>query len=228
LGRKRHVLPPEERKEELLSAAAAVISEKGYRAAGVSDIIERAGVARGTFYHYFDSKKDVFLELIQQYFDGFAEVLEENHTRLVNALETNADLAGAWRENALATLRFHSENPELTSLVYREAMGLDEHFSSKVDELSSLARKRMVEEFQMVADRGLMIPCDVELVSTIVQGATVNIIMDYILRRGSTDLEALADGLVRNQLRALTPYVPAPASKSATSTAKKASKPSPN
>jgi AcrR family transcriptional regulator len=224
------VLPPEERKEELLQAAAAVISEKGYRAAGVSDIIERAGVARGTFYHYFDSKKDIFLDLIQQYFDGFAEVLEENHTRLVSALETDADVAGAWRENALATLMFHSENPELTSLVYREAMGLDEHFASKVDELSSLARSRMMEEFQMVADRGLMIPCDVELVSTIVQGATVNIIMEYILRQRATDLGALADGLVRNQLRALTAYPPvaggtaAAGGKSAKAPAKKPSK----
>ena len=230
MSHKRHVLPPEERKEELLKAAAAVISEKGYRAAGVSDIIERAGVARGTFYHYFDSKKDVFLELIQQYFDGFAEVLEENHKRLVTEFETGADVAGAWRENALRTLMFHSENPELTSLVYREAMGLDEHFSSKVDELTSLARSRMVEEFQMVADRGLMIPCDVELVSTIVQGATVNIIMEYILRRRSTDLGALADGLVRNQLRALTAFPPqvgtkpAAGKKPAKAPAKKASK----
>ena len=55
LGRKRHVLPPEERKEELLLAAAQVISEKGYRTASISDIIEKAGVARGTFYHYFES-----------------------------------------------------------------------------------------------------------------------------------------------------------------------------
>lgn len=209
MARKRQVLPPEERKEELLDAAARVISEKGYRTASISDIIERAGVARGTFYHYFESKRDIFLELIERYFTGFAGILEENHQRLFTALETGADIPGAWRENALAILTFHHDNPELTALVYREAMGLDENFSEKVQELSKLARSRMVEEFRMLADRGLMIPCDVELVTTMVNGAMVNIIMEYIIGDSGRDLEYLADALVKNQLRALTPTRPA-------------------
>jgi len=215
LARKRHVLPPEERKEELLLAASQVISEKGYRSASISDIIEKAGVARGTFYHYFESKKDIFVELIERYFTEFAQILEENHERLFAALETGSDIPVAWRENALAIMRFHSDNPELTALVYREAMGLDENFSSKVEELSRLARNRMVEEFQMLADRGLMVPCDVELVTTMVNGAMVNIIMEYILRDGGRELEYLADALVKNQLRALTPTRPAEAAKPA-------------
>jgi AcrR family transcriptional regulator len=202
---KRQVLPPEERKEELLQAASAVISEKGYRNASISDIIERAGVARGTFYHYFDSKKDIFLELIEKYFADFAEILEQNHTRLFSTLEDSLDLPGAWRENALAILRFHSDNPELTALVYREAMGLDENFTSRVQELSRFARNRMVEEFQMLADRGLLVPCDVEIVTTIVNGAMINMIMEYILQERDCDLADLADALVKNQLRALTP-----------------------
>lgn len=205
MEKKRSVLPPEERREELLAAAACVISEKGYRNASIQDIIEKAQVARGTFYHYFKSKKDIFLELIERYFAGFAGILEENHERLFAALERGTDLPGAWRENALAILEFHSENPELTALVYREALGLDENFSNKVQELSRLARSRMVEEFQMVADRGLMVSCDVELVTTIVNGAVINIIMEYILSDRECDLTYLADELVRNQLRALTP-----------------------
>lgn len=206
MGRKRQVLQPEERKEELLQAASEVISEKGYRNASIQDMIERADVARGTFYHYFKSKRDIFLELIERYFTDFAKILEENHKRLFAALEDGSDLPEAWRQNALAILRFHSDNPELTALAYREAMGLDENFSARVRELSSFARSRMVEEFRMVADRGLMVPCDVELVTTIVNGAMVNIIMEYILGERECDLEYLADALVKNQLRALTPW----------------------
>ncbi len=204
LARKRKILRPEERREELLAAASKVFSEKGYRTAGVNDIIAEAGVARGTFYHYFESKKEVFLALIERYFTRFAEILEENHQRLFEALESGGDLPGAWRKNALSILTFHSENPQLTTLVYREAMGLDERFSDKVRELSSLARTRMVKEFEMVAERGLMIPCDVELVTTIVNGAMINIIMEYVLEKKDADLGELADALVTNQLRALT------------------------
>ncbi len=205
MAEKRSVLPPAERREALLEAGARAISEKGYRNASIQDIIDAAGVARGTFYHYFNSKKDIFLDLIERYFTGFAAILEENHARLFSALEEGMDLPGAWRSNAYAILEFHSRNPELTALVYREAMGLDENFSDRVREFSRLARSRMVEEFRMVADRGLMVPCDVELVTTIVNGAVINIIMEYILADGECDLAYLADALVKNQLRALTP-----------------------
>jgi AcrR family transcriptional regulator len=36
-----------------------VFSEKGYHLASVSDIVEHAGIARGTFYQYFDNKRHV-------------------------------------------------------------------------------------------------------------------------------------------------------------------------
>jgi AcrR family transcriptional regulator len=41
------------RKQQILEASARVFAQKGYFAASVSDIIEEAGVARGTFYLYF-------------------------------------------------------------------------------------------------------------------------------------------------------------------------------
>lgn len=205
---KRKVLAREERREQLVHAAASVFSDKGYRAASVSDIIEEAGVARGTFYLYFESKKDLFLELVELYFSGFAQVLEENHKRLVEVLNARRDPIDAWRQNALDTLRYHSENPELTAVVYREAIGLDEHFARRVDELMRLARKRMMAGFKMMADEGLVIPCDLDVLVTMVNGATVNIINEYVLGVDGPDLAFLADELVRNQARALAP-VPA-------------------
>jgi len=38
-----------------------VVSEKGYRAVTVADIVKRAGIARNTFYENFGSKEDCFL-----------------------------------------------------------------------------------------------------------------------------------------------------------------------
>ncbi|WP_051276388.1 TetR/AcrR family transcriptional regulator [Desulfovirgula thermocuniculi] len=48
----------------LLEAAEEVFGEKGYFEASVTDIITRAGVAQGTFYLYFRTKKDIFRHLI--------------------------------------------------------------------------------------------------------------------------------------------------------------------
>ena len=57
-------LLPDQRRQQLLEAATWVFARKGYRRAGISDIIARAGVARGTFYLYFDSKEQVFLAIV--------------------------------------------------------------------------------------------------------------------------------------------------------------------
>jgi AcrR family transcriptional regulator len=45
----------------IVNALALEVSEKGYRAVTVADIVKRAGIARNTFYENFGSKEDCFL-----------------------------------------------------------------------------------------------------------------------------------------------------------------------
>jgi AcrR family transcriptional regulator len=47
----------------LLEAAKAVFEESGFLEARISDIAESAGTSHGTFYHYFDSKEQIFREV---------------------------------------------------------------------------------------------------------------------------------------------------------------------
>jgi AcrR family transcriptional regulator len=52
-----------ETRGRLIDAAKGVFEDKGFHEARVSDIAERAGVSHGSFYHYFESKEDVFREV---------------------------------------------------------------------------------------------------------------------------------------------------------------------
>src|SRR3974390_2228618 len=58
-----------QRVAELLQAAAAVFAEKGYEAATMTEIAERAGAAIGSLYQFFPSKE----ALAEALFDRFAE-----------------------------------------------------------------------------------------------------------------------------------------------------------
>lgn len=49
----------------LLDAAAAEFGEKGFHESSVVSITQRAGVALGSFYTYFDSKDSLFRALVQ-------------------------------------------------------------------------------------------------------------------------------------------------------------------
>ena len=47
----------------LLEAAKAVFEETGFLEARISDIADRAGLSHGSFYHYFESKEQIFREV---------------------------------------------------------------------------------------------------------------------------------------------------------------------
>lgn len=52
-------------RRRILDAAEAVFGAVGYYEASISEITRRAGVAQGTFYIYFHTKRDAFVELIE-------------------------------------------------------------------------------------------------------------------------------------------------------------------
>ena len=58
-----------DRRLEILEAAEAVLAAKGYRAATVRDIGERAGILSGSLYHHFGSKEAMVGELIGEFLE---------------------------------------------------------------------------------------------------------------------------------------------------------------
>jgi AcrR family transcriptional regulator len=52
-------------RRKILDAAEEVFGEMGYYEASISEITRRAGVAQGTYYIYFHSKREIFAELIE-------------------------------------------------------------------------------------------------------------------------------------------------------------------
>ncbi|MEJ5185736.1 MAG: TetR/AcrR family transcriptional regulator [Candidatus Geothermincolales bacterium] len=195
----------QQRREHLLAVAAEVFAEKGYRNASVSDIVNRARIGRGTFYIYFESKSHVFLELIEEFFMGYEKVLIENHRRLMEAFRTNHRILATWRMNLEEVLRYHMERPKLTHIVYREAIGSDEDFSSRVDELSAKATRILGKEFQEMKARGLIRNVDVSFVVSTIIGSVTNAILEHLLKGKKWRPDKLADELVEYHVRALAP-----------------------
>ena len=66
----------ERRKQELLKIAYKMFLTKGYENTSVDDIIEAAGIAKGTYYYYFESKEQTLEEVIDMMLDAMVEKAE--------------------------------------------------------------------------------------------------------------------------------------------------------
>ena len=62
----RVVKDPVTRKKEIIEVAEKLFVEVGYDKTSVEAIILRAGIAKGTFYHYFKSKKELLANIVEQ------------------------------------------------------------------------------------------------------------------------------------------------------------------
>ena len=54
------------RRQQILEHAREIFAKHGYHAAKVEDIVAAAGVARGTFYLYFEDKRAIFEEIVDR------------------------------------------------------------------------------------------------------------------------------------------------------------------
>jgi AcrR family transcriptional regulator len=59
-------LKPQERREHLLDSGAALFAEKPYEDVFMEDIAARAGVSRATLYHYYPSKRDLYVAIFKR------------------------------------------------------------------------------------------------------------------------------------------------------------------
>jgi len=60
-------------KENIYKVFIRLIEKKGFSNVTVEEISEKAGVSVGTFYHYYKSKNDIFIEIFKQGDDYFKE-----------------------------------------------------------------------------------------------------------------------------------------------------------
>ncbi len=70
-----------ETREALLRAGVEVLTEKGFSATGIDEILRRVGVPKGSFYHFFASKEAFGTALVERYAAYFARKLDLSLSR---------------------------------------------------------------------------------------------------------------------------------------------------
>ncbi|KVM90619.1 TetR/AcrR family transcriptional regulator [Burkholderia stagnalis] len=63
-------------RQHILNIAKPIMLHKGFSAVGLNEILAAAGIPKGSFYHYFGSKEAFGEALLESYFDGYLEHLD--------------------------------------------------------------------------------------------------------------------------------------------------------
>ncbi len=77
-------LPRGERREQLLEAASEVFVDRGFHAAGMDEIADRAGVSKPVLYQHFTSKLELYLAVLAQHVENLSSGVRQ-------ALRTTTD-----------------------------------------------------------------------------------------------------------------------------------------
>lgn len=190
----RTVLEKEVRRAQLIDAAITVFAVKGYRSASITDIIETAGVARGTFYLYFDSKLDVFHAVMDRFMDLFGEVVKREVAR---SYDNPLMIRRRVRESFLEWLKFFSENKLLAKIVFREANAIEPDYEKKCFDMLDKCFAHWSESIQRFQKVGFVRrDVDPQFLSLSFSGIMINLALRYLLPTEKPDLEHMADQIV--------------------------------
>ena len=157
-------------RRRLLEAAEEVFCERGYHDASIVKITEAAGVAQGTFYLYFGSKKDVFDELVRDLNRRVRHAMKEASSRGTTRLE--AELLGFQ-----GYFRFTAEHPALYRIIRQAEFVSPDMLHEHYERLSA----GYVEALRDAVARGEVGPIDAEITAWALMGMGELIGMRWIL-----------------------------------------------
>ncbi|MFZ5633554.1 MAG: TetR/AcrR family transcriptional regulator [Bacillota bacterium] len=118
------------KRSSIFDAAMAVFSEKGFEKATVDEIAERAGIAKGTIYNNYGSKKNLFLSLIEEGIERLETAVKKEIARRNNILT---------QLEAVITvqLQFFEEYKNYCKVLLSEVWGQDTRWKEKAERIRS-------------------------------------------------------------------------------------------
>lgn len=202
--KRRTLLRPDQRRQQLLEAATWVFARKGYRRAGVSDIIARAGVARGTFYLYFDSKEQVFLAIVENFHARITRAIGASDQAV--AFDPSRGAPEALQAGFRRWLELFSANRDATTVVLKEASSIDPRFEKGFADLRNAAVDFFAARYRRFQDMGFVRrSIQPELMAHLLIGMFDELLNAFVLKDPDADLDALAKQLADFEWNGIRP-----------------------
>lgn len=146
------------KKERIINAALKEFASHSYLKSSINDIVEKAQISKGSFYQYFDNKKDLYKYIVDQASETKFEFLSQKLSDY-----QNLEFFELLRKLFVAGIQFKKEYPMFSKIGDRLLSGSNE---SLREEIYAEARPRSNEFFEKIledAQKRGKVDCEIDL-----------------------------------------------------------------
>jgi AcrR family transcriptional regulator len=178
------------RRAQVLRHAKKLFARKGYHRTNISDIVAQAKIARGTFYLYFQNKKELFEELLN-------EALLEIEKRIyrIRMAPGEPSAAEQLRNNLLRILDFVLTERELTDILLNHSLDLDREFEGRIREFYGQITQQIQRSLDLGLEMKLVRSCDTRVVAACILGG-IKEVAGQTLRQPQREISHLAEEIL--------------------------------
>lgn len=193
-----------ELRQEIIDAAFDCFAERGYHGTGIADIAQRLGIGHGTFYRYFDNKRDIIEHVIDDVLHRIrAQLTDQNAPEAVSDID---EYRTQTRRIATALTEVLLADERIPKLVLFEATSVDPQMTQRVLRFLDETAELTAAYFRHGVDSGyLRADLDVDSAARAVNGMMLGVVFHAAAGAAEASIDALEvavqslmfDGIVR-------------------------------
>lgn len=169
----------EEKRAIIINAAVDEFAQYGLENASTNRIVRNSGIAKGSFYQYFEDKQDVFMYLLDLLEQEEIEFFKDRHPP-----STNMDTFQYFRWMVKTGMEFGLAHPRAIQAAWRVLLGEGLYYGKNLARYRAKTTKALTEMITHAIERGEVDPSvDVEL-AVMVMETWSNAITAYVLNEG--------------------------------------------
>lgn len=194
----------QKREDQIMEAAMRVFSRRGYNKTNVSELVSQAGVARGTFYLYFRSKRDVMTRLIERF---MTQILQSASKTGVSSYLPGEPLPDYFRKVSSDLISCLAQNRRLAYLVLTQLNTLDREVQAKTQVYMDQLTRVVKTNIEAGIRQGLFRSLDAETAARCVIGAVKEWLLAWVAAGEEFELESRIVGMIDFLLAGLMPVM---------------------
>lgn len=187
-----------QREREIIESAKAVFADRGFHNASINDIIQRAAIARGTFYLYFGGKQAVFDKILDE---ALAELRARITRIVVGAGASGQSPQEQLRQNLVRVLDYVLRDRPLTLILLNHKQTPDVDVAARINSFFADVAAMIESSLRYGMVLELVRQCDPPLVASALLGAVRGMIEHCLHQDEAPDTGVIVDELIMFVLR---------------------------